>query len=106
ARTTSIEVDRFKREEIGTEEMFFWQKSLARAFFAFADVLGSVLCRAIIERAAELGLKLSRTKQKELARSRSATMKRLSLGFSLFPLLFESDFRIELSAIEMRALEV
>ena len=100
------EVDRFKRGELSVEKVFFWQKSLARAFFALVDVLCSALCQSVIDYAERLEVPLSRGKRKELARTRVAPLKRLDLALSFFPLLFGRDIGINKEPSDGRALEV
>lgn len=74
--------------QVTTEEIFFWYKSLTRSLFAFADALATSLRSAVIDHAAELEIHLSNTTRKSLLRRGLSTRGALALSLTHFPRLF------------------
>ena len=101
SRETSIQVTRFKADEISLEEVCFWHKALAGAFFAFVDGLCFALREAIAENldSDEIPAKVRRLLEPQ---ARGEIEKVVPAALRYFCRIFGAELTIDTSSEDFR----
>src|SRR5215210_5899548 len=96
-----VQVARFQADEISLEDVCFWYKSLAGAFFACADGLCFILREAITENADRL--ELSQKLRRQLAPESRTELERLApIALRHFARLFNAEVAVDTSTEDFR----
>ncbi|HEX3556063.1 MAG TPA: hypothetical protein VIA62_22830 [Thermoanaerobaculia bacterium] len=85
-------------------DLAFWGKSVLRTFLSQIEALSYTLRKLVVDFADELGVELSDEKRSELREPQLGLVESLQLSFRSFPVLFGTEYQLDLSGDGWQAL--